>query len=326
MAEIIISFRSVNQMYDCLIYTKELSNVTFDCSVKVIFNFEHFEMDGKSSCDSCQIATKRVKNSLITNHVHCENNADNDLDVTHNAKVAKGLLSVISNNQNRTFEDDTAVFLCVNPNKKCVLLMDAHLACCVAQYVKKNRIFRHRFLKYVKRNFGYLCETNSTHWNTKLLECGYLNVPYSIDIVSVWPKQKINIMWCQRIQHLVAKRCQLEESMAWLSTLGGGYSSLGDYFSHCAEKAGQISIRQLKLAMEMSDPVMASKCRVFWAQSLLQQGYLHLCKRIVWKEYQYAKTNGTRDTRLENMCISVWNRLKYLLKLNKSKKKQKKGL
>jgi len=27
------------------------------------------------------------------------------------------------------------------------------------------------------------------------------------------------------------KRKILEETMAWLSTLGGGYSSLGDYFT-----------------------------------------------------------------------------------------------
>ncbi|ESO97981.1 hypothetical protein LOTGIDRAFT_103988, partial [Lottia gigantea] len=117
-----------------------------------------------------------------------------------------------------------------------------------------------------------------------------------------------------RINYLVRKRCELEENMAWLSTLGGGYSSLGDYFTYCAKKAGKISKYQLKLAIEMSDPIMASKCRVFWAQSLLQQGHLKLVKKIVWNVYQYAKHNGIKDMRLENMCQSVWNRLKYLYK------------
>lgn len=36
----------------------------------------------------------------------------------------------------------------------------------------------------------------------------------------------------QKVGVLVQKRMILEETMAWLSTLGGGYSSLGDYFRH----------------------------------------------------------------------------------------------
>ena len=35
-----------------------------------------------------------------------------------------------------------------------------------------------------------------------------------------------------RISDLVTKRMISEDAMAWLNTLGGGYSALGDYFEH----------------------------------------------------------------------------------------------
>ena len=34
------------------------------------------------------------------------------------------------------------------------------------------------------------------------------------------------------LNHLLTKRILLEETMAWLSTLGGAHSSLGEYFTH----------------------------------------------------------------------------------------------
>ena len=33
-----------------------------------------------------------------------------------------------------------------------------------------------------------------------------------------------------RVQGLLIKKMHLEEAMAWMSTLGGAFSSLGDYF------------------------------------------------------------------------------------------------
>ena len=35
-----------------------------------------------------------------------------------------------------------------------------------------------------------------------------------------------------RITGQVKKRSLLDDAMAWLNTLGGGYSALGDYFKH----------------------------------------------------------------------------------------------
>ena len=39
-----------------------------------------------------------------------------------------------------------------------------------------------------------------------------------------------------RVRHLVVKKMVLDEAMAWLNTLGGGYSALGDAFKYCVSK------------------------------------------------------------------------------------------
>ena len=46
---------------------------------------------------------------------------------------------------------------------------------------------------------------------------------------------------CDKIIDLVIKRMILEDAMNWLSTLGGAYSALGDYFEHHVRKDGALS-------------------------------------------------------------------------------------
>lgn len=42
--------------------------------------------------------------------------------------------------------------------------------------------------------------------------------------------------WNGRISKIVAEKHELENSMSWLSTLGGAFSALGDSFEHCVSK------------------------------------------------------------------------------------------
>lgn len=120
-----------------------------------------------------------------------------------------------------------------------------------------------------------------------------------------------------RINVLVHKRVILEEAMAWLSTLGGGFSSLGDHYSDAvsstfhylltflslrfslcrnsssgpmwpafpftsqAEIAGSISVRQMTVAMEMGDPVIQAKCRLWFAQSRMQIGDFKTAAQVI---------------------------------------------
>lgn len=50
---------------------------------------------------------------------------------------------------------------------------------------------------------------------------------------------------------LVRERCEVDHALSWLSTLGGAFSALGDYFEACADTAGKISVHQLKLALRL---------------------------------------------------------------------------
>ena len=45
--------------------------------------------------------------------------------------------------------------------------------------------------------------------------------------------------------------------------------------------AGSISVTQLRIALELGDPIMAAKCRLFLAQSLMQRGQLRKSKEII---------------------------------------------
>jgi hypothetical protein len=45
--------------------------------------------------------------------------------------------------------------------------------------------------------------------------------------------------------------------------------------------AGNISFKQLQVAMELADPVSIARCRLFFALSLMQRGYLEKSRHII---------------------------------------------
>ncbi|KAL1424869.1 hypothetical protein MTO96_019732 [Rhipicephalus appendiculatus] len=150
--------------------------------------------------------------------------------------------------------------------------------------------------------------------------------------------------WEAKIGRLVVEQLELENTMAWLSTLGGAFSALGDYCSrfvkqHCLcksaaqlkwtrrkmnqalefpvpEAAGQVSVKQLKLALRIGDPVTVCRCHIYLAMSLLQRGYFRSCRRLLRQQYYFATSKeGLRDPKLVKMCQSVWIRMRYLQSL-----------
>jgi len=102
-----------------------------------------------------------------------------------------------------------------------------------------------------------------------------------------------------------------------LSTLGGAFSALGDYYSNFAIVAGKISFKQLTLAMMISDPGIASRCKLYVSLSLIQQRKYKLAKNIIQYEYQMAKSAVVVDTRLVKMCQGIWTKLQYEHRLHK---------
>ncbi|KAK2559910.1 Uncharacterized protein P5673_017483 [Acropora cervicornis] len=85
---------------------------------------------------------------------------------------------------------------------------------------------------------------------------------------------------------------QLQGVMAWLSTLGGACSAMGEYINSYSEKAGQISFQQLLVAIRLGNPILAAQCKVFAALSLIQRGKFNLAARIIREQYRLAGRNG----------------------------------
>ncbi|XP_074640257.1 uncharacterized protein LOC141898314 [Tubulanus polymorphus] len=137
-------------------------------------------------------------------------------------------------------------------------------------------------------------------------------------IVLRWPTEIIiDFKWYMRVAELISKRVTLEECMAWLSTLGGGYSSMGDHSECHAETAGRISLRQFHIAIEMADPIMQCKCVLFMALSLMQRGQVSRAKRMIKKLYGFIQRQTWCDECLTLMCRGVWSKLQFFHKQKK---------
>ncbi|KAH9376887.1 hypothetical protein HPB48_002797 [Haemaphysalis longicornis] len=129
----------------------------------------------------------------------------------------------------------------------------------------------------------------------------------------------MDMPWEAKIGSLVNEQLELENTMAWLSTLGGAFSALGDYSPQFAQAASQVSLKQLQLAMRLGDPVVVCRCRLYLAMSLLQRGSLRSCRTLLRRQYQFAiSKEGQRDPKLVKMCQSVWVRMRYLSSLRKN--------
>ncbi|XP_018652162.1 hypothetical protein Smp_087330 [Schistosoma mansoni] len=126
-----------------------------------------------------------------------------------------------------------------------------------------------------------------------------------------------NPMWKIVISRLV-KAIVIEESMAWLSTLGGGYSSLGDHNDYAASLAGTVSLFQMSLALEINSPILLAKSQLWFAQSLMQRGFLKNSAKILRRIYimwkPLMRPDLSSDMRIDYMALGLWVRLRHLWK------------
>ncbi|KAH8302660.1 hypothetical protein KR044_009302, partial [Drosophila immigrans] len=119
----------------------------------------------------------------------------------------------------------------------------------------------------------------------------------------------IDYKWTQMLSHTIGEHVQLELLMCWLSTLGGGYSSLGDQFERCAEAAGEISLQQLSIGLRLGNPLLQARCKLYYSISLIQRGELRRAKHLI--RVQHGLASKQRDQRLQHMCLGIWERLRY---------------
>ena len=111
----------------------------------------------------------------------------------------------------------------------------------------------------------------------------------------------------------------MDHMFSWLSTLGGAFSALGDYYEDRSTIASKISIHQIRLAYKFGDPSLIARCKLFLSISFIQQHRFKLARRIIKIVYDYA--NATEDTRLIKMCLGIWSKLQYTHKLRKNENK-----
>lgn len=124
-------------------------------------------------------------------------------------------------------------------------------------------------------------------------------------------KHILDYNWNKRTTYMVLERSEVDNALSWLSTLGGAFSALGDYFPSAADMAGKISLRQFQLALRLGDETIQSRCRLFMSLSLIQKGKLKSARKIVLNEYKLAKCNIIKDHRLVKMCLGIWAKLSY---------------
>ncbi|CAI9715861.1 Hypothetical predicted protein [Octopus vulgaris] len=202
------------------------------------------------------------------------------------------------------------------PIRQTCLLLDSHLVSLLMDRVRFSPKFKKRFIKFVQSNIGF-----SHRPANIILDQSHTTVPYFIDIVLQYPKQYIDYSWHCKMQHLVEMKLRMDEAMAILSTLGGGYSALGEYYENHSLEAFNIAVKQLQIALKSTDPLSVSRCYLYIALSLMQRGYLHCSRAIIRKQFSFAKNHMIQDGRLISMCHGLWAKLGFLYHLRNMKKK-----
>ncbi|XP_052800208.1 uncharacterized protein F58A4.6-like isoform X2 [Mya arenaria] len=227
--------------------------------------------------------------------------------------------------QSRTIEVPTLSFISIDAQYVLNVDLPADIAYHSFQAFSSSYVFRKSFVNFIQQYYqrswidcrDCVCSCEEVRTTCELT----LNIPHLIQVLVQPSEERLCHAWCKRLQCLGNKRLILEETMAWLSTLGGGFSALGDYFMSFSELAGRLSQTQLQIATEMGDPVLASKCRLFYALSLMQLGPLRQSKHIIRQEYILATQSKYRDQKLVDMCKGMWAKLQYFYSLRKTRAK-----
>jgi hypothetical protein len=117
-----------------------------------------------------------------------------------------------------------------------------------------------------------------------------------------------DLAWGARLSWLLARKAGLATANAFVSTLGGGY-----FLCKQIDRAEQMALRQLSIALSLGDPALAVQCRVHLAYNQLQRGRLRFARALLEGEWLCAKALG--DDVLQSMVKSAWLYLRRLRQL-----------
>lgn len=175
--------------------------------------------------------------------------------------------------------------------------------------VRKPAIFAHFLVQELRDSHRFR--------NNFLLKCsGFMMSLKMVLIEPLW--YSIDYEWNYRLSRLVIIRGELDVMFSWLSTLGGAYSSLGTESTRCAQIAGLISKKQLQISKSLQDPVLISRCYLFYALSLIQQQtQLKKAKKLIECIYLFNKKSSNPSVLLNNSCKGIWSILQHSFRSKK---------
>lgn len=88
-----------------------------------------------------------------------------------------------------------------------------------------------------------------------------------------------------------------------------------------AERAGRISMYQLKLAFKSGDPSIIARSKLYYSISLIQKGRLRAARKMILDQYEFAKEERRGgDERVYKMCHGIWLKLQYAYTMRKQKR------
>lgn len=74
----------------------------------------------------------------------------------------------------------------------------------------------------------------------------------------------------------------------YYAVLGGAYSSLSKADAKYAHKAGNLALQQIKLAQWLKNPVVETKCWLYYAEDLIQLHQFNRARKIIRKQLRFA--------------------------------------
>ncbi|KJE95060.1 hypothetical protein CAOG_05556 [Capsaspora owczarzaki ATCC 30864] len=128
----------------------------------------------------------------------------------------------------------------------------------------------------------------------------------------ICPRQlQADFVWSAMVGALVARRAAALGVTAWLSTLGGAHSALGDHKHEHALEAGRLALQQLRVAIQLGDPGLVVRCRLFFAYCLIQLGQFKLAYQLI----RFLRMVGkrTRDAKFLIMCRAALLKLQLAI-------------
>ncbi|KAI6654654.1 hypothetical protein LOD99_1048 [Oopsacas minuta] len=123
--------------------------------------------------------------------------------------------------------------------------------------------------------------------------------------------ESLDYRWYARVYSLLSDFVFMESALAWLNTIGGAYSSLGERSKYHAKVAHNIAIKQLAIANKLNDTKLMTQCNLYMAFGLLQQHKYKSAQSIIADQMKSSNVTGRRaEEKLYQMCMSATQRLK----------------